>query len=249
MTKQHSDTVFLNEIITGYRQTIHTRYQYHNIQSRYELPASFTEERVQLFRDYFLNYIYPDVEKREELNEAFESLDSYIKQPEKLMRLLLDSGKLLFKYGRHLPRILGAGLKALKAFRAASHFENRLVEEALANNVHPPFDQAKINQLTRLLSRKDLETFIENSQALFEILHDRTLIQKVKEVVDFLITKMKQRPKLYTAVEVRGVEIGLEIVKQGDLLFDQLEKEDQERIFEFVIQMERDVLDDLFSEK
>jgi len=246
MTDNKSDQELLNAMITGYRQTINERYQYANIQSKYELPPSFTEERVQLFRNYFLDYIYPEVARRDELNEAFESLDSYIKQPEKLLRVLLDSGKLLFKYGRHLPRILGAGLKALKSFRAASHFENRLVEEAIANGIRPPFDQAKINQLIQLLSRKDLETFIENSQSLFETLHDRSLIQKVKEIVEYLIAKMKQRPKLYSEVEIRGLEIGLEIVKQGDHLFDQLDKEDQERIFEFVIQMERDVLDELF---
>ena len=246
MTDNNSDKQLLSDIITGYRHTINERYQYSNIQSKYELPPSFTEERVQLFRNYFLDYIYPEAARREELDEAFESLDSYIKQPEKLLRLLVNSGKLIFKYGRHLPRILGAGLKALKSFRAASHFENRLVEEAIANDIHPPFDQAKINQLIQFLSRRDLEEFIENSQSLFETLHDRALIQKIKEIVEYLIGKMKERPNLYSEVEIRGMEIGLEIVKQGDHLFDQLDKEDQERVFEFVIQMERDVLDELF---
>lgn len=246
MPDKEADKQLINAIISGYRQTINERYQYSNIQSKYELPASFTEERVQLFRNYFLDYIYPDVARRDELNDAFESLDSYIKQPEKLLRLLVNSGKLIFKYGRHLPRILGAGLKALKSFRAASQFENRLAEEAISNDLHPPFNQAKINQLIQLLSRRDLEEFIENSQSLFDTLHDRTLIQKIKEIVEYLITKMKQRPKLYSEVEIRGMEIGLEIVKQGDHLFDQLNKEEQELIFEFVIQMERDVLDELF---
>ncbi|MFK7979352.1 MAG: hypothetical protein AB8G86_05190, partial [Saprospiraceae bacterium] len=47
-----------------------------------------------------------------------------IQQPKKLLRILLDSGRLIFKYGRHLPKILNAGLKALRSFRTATQFEN-----------------------------------------------------------------------------------------------------------------------------
>ena len=59
MTDNKSDKQLLNAIITGYRQTISERYQYANIQRKYEIPASFNEERVLLFRNYFLDYIYP----------------------------------------------------------------------------------------------------------------------------------------------------------------------------------------------
>jgi len=164
------------------------------------------------------------------------------------LRLLIDSGRLLFKYGRHLPKILNAGIKALRSFRRASQFEENLVEQAVLQKLKTPYNKAEIELLIRALPREELEAFIDSSRSLFEILHDRTLVTKIKEIVGHLIQKMKKRPKVYTPVEIRGMEIGEDIITQGDLLFDQLSKQDQELIFQLVIKMEREILDRIFSE-
>ena len=124
----------LKEVIEGYRDLIYKRYQYQNIVNKIDIPSFIDEETVNRVRDYFLNFIYPEWGKREELNEAFESLDSYIKRPEKLLRMLLDSIKLFFRHGRHLPKILNTGLKAIKSFRVANNFEANLAEQAIKNN-------------------------------------------------------------------------------------------------------------------
>ncbi len=236
----------LTAIILGYREMIDERYQYDHIISIYEIPDSFDENRVDIFRHYFLNHIYPHSSKRDELDDAFQSLDNYIKQPDKLIRILLDSASLVFKYGRHLPKILNAGLKALQSFRSATTFEQKLVEQAIAQKLPPPYDKEKIQQLIRSLPLKDIELFIKNNEALFDTLHDRKLMGKIKEIVGSLIRKMKQRPTVYSQEEIRGLEIGQEIIVEGDLLFDQLTQEEQEQIFEFIIAMERDVLEELF---
>ena len=96
----------LIEVIKGYRNMIDQRYQYSNLVGRSNLPSTFDEQRVARFRSYFLDYIYPSPAKRQELDVAFNKLNNYIHHPEKLLRLLVDSGKLMFKYGRHLPKIL-----------------------------------------------------------------------------------------------------------------------------------------------
>ena len=93
------------DIIEGYRNTIYQRYQYQNIKHQYDIPESINEETVNLLRNYFLNYIYPEFNKRAELNESFKSLDNYIKHPKKLLSILLDTSNLIFKYGIHLPKI------------------------------------------------------------------------------------------------------------------------------------------------
>lgn len=236
----------LQEIIEGYRHTIHERYQFQNINTHYDLPESISEETVTELRHYFLDYIYPEYAKRAELNEAFDSLDDYIKHPKKLLRVAMDATKLVFKYGRHLPKILGAALNAMKTFKAATNFENNLVNEAIKNEIAPPYDHTKIDALIKLLSRKDIEKFIETSESLFEVLHDKKLVAKIKEVIQYLIKMMKKNGDAYSASQIKGLEIGLEMIMEGDHLFNQLSVEDQLNFVHLITAIERDNLDSIF---
>jgi hypothetical protein len=240
------EKAILSSVILGYRQLIEERYQYANLQKQYDLPASFDEDRVQVFRNYFLDYLYPDPAQRAVVNAAFEQLEHYVQQPEKLMRLLLDSGGLVFKYGWHLPRILGAGIKALKSFLAASRFEQKLVDQALETQLQTPFGPVEVKNLLRALSPEEIDHFIDQTYALFETLHDRTLVQKVIEIIAELLTKMKQRPQVYGAAEIAGLTFGLEVITKGNALFDQLDDADQQQLFDFVIRIERDALETIF---
>ena len=233
----------LEDIIEGYRNTIYQRYQYQNIKDKYEIPESINDETVTLLRNYFLNYIYPEFNKRAELNESFKSLDNYIKHPKKLLRILLEASNLIFHYGRHLPKILNTGLKAMKSFRAAAGFENNLVDEAIKNKIEAPYDLAKINTLITLLPRKEIEKFIDNSQSLFEILHDRVLIEKIKEIIQHLILVMKNKERSYSLSQIRGLEIGLEMINKGDKLFNRLAKEDQQNLVYLITEIEKDILE------
>ena len=236
----------LKEIIEGYRNTIYQRYQYQNIKDKYRIPDSINEETVNQLRNYFLNYMYPEYNTRAELNEAFKSLDNYIKHPQKLLRVLLDAAKLIFSYGRHLPKILNTGLNAMKSFKAATNFENNLVDEAIKNKIEAPYDLSKINILIKLLPPKEIENFIEISQSLFEILHDRILIQKIKDVIQYLILVMRKNEESYSASQIRGLEIGLEMINEGDKLFKQLSKEDQRNLVYLITDIEKDNLDHIF---
>lgn len=237
----------LDNIIIGYRRLIVDRYQYAYLKSNFELPDSFDEIRVNRFRNYFLDNIYPEPQKRDELNEAFDSLDDYIKQPDKLLRLLVESAKLLFKHGRHLPKILSAGMKALRSFRSANSFEHKLVEQAIASGKTAPYASADMEQFIGSLDKRDIESFIVNSQSLFETLHDRELVQKIKEIVEHLIDKMKSQPEHYSDKEISGLELGRDIISGGDSLFAELSKDEQFQIFEFVVSLEKNVIEDLFS--
>lgn len=237
----------LKAVIEGYRNTVAERYQYERIIDKYEIPETVDKETVDAIRAYFLNYIYPDFEKRAELNEAFESLDNYIKQPEKLLRILKDSFKLIFTYGRHLPKILSAGLKALKSFTAASKFEKALVEGAIRSNTKAPFETDKINELIAKLSRKEIDDFIEASESLFETLHDRILVQKIKEILGQLVDIMQSNPTSYSPSEVKGIEMAFEMITEGDALFNELTKEDQQLALRLIIDIEKDNLTDIFE--
>ena len=115
----------------------------------------------------------------------------------------MEAAKIIFKYGRHLPKILTAGLSAMKTFKAATNFENNLVAEAIKNKIEAPYDASKIAALLKLLSREEIEKFIESSQALFEILHDKILIKKIKEVIQHLITAMRKNTTVYSKTQIK----------------------------------------------
>ena len=111
----------------------------------------------------------------------------------------------------------------------------------------PPYSSADIYTLLKALSPEEIDQFIENNLSLFTILHDRTLIREIKEIVEHLVYKMKKRPGSYSRQEIRGLEIGLEIIKKGDFLFDQLSKEEQLQVFDSIVKIERDVIGEIFS--
>jgi hypothetical protein len=58
---------------------------------------------------------------------------------------------------------------------------------------------------------------------------------------------MKEKEEFYTSNEIRGIELGLELLLKGDLLFNELSKEDQEGVVELVIKIERDALDEIYK--
>lgn len=242
-----NEAYFLHEVIKGYRQMIEHRYQYHNLQDKAGLPDTFDETRVAKFRSYFLEYIYPSPEKRSELNEAFENLNNYIHHPEKLLRLLVDSGKLMFKYGRHLPKILRAGLKAMRSFQQANHFEEQLVKGAIEYKMEPPFEEADLRELIGKLPRKEIDKFIESGLILFDTLNDRQLVYKIIDIIENLIKSMRKRPNIYGAEEVRALELGYELIVQGNHLFEELSEKEQAVIFDFIVAREREVLDEIFT--
>ncbi len=236
----------LEEIIEGYRNAISHRYQYDKIVADFDIPDSIDEETVNKLRSFFLSHVYPEYNKRQELNEAFDSLDDYIKNPHKLIRIVLDTTRLVFKYGRHLPRIAKTGLNALKTFKVASNFEDNLVTAALDNNIKPPYTIEKINTLITLIPREEIDGFMESSQTLFQILHDRPLIKKITEIIQYVIKVMKENPDSYEASQVKGLEIGYNMIYEGDKLFNELNKEDQQNLVDFVLEIEKDNLNQIF---
>lgn len=232
-------------IIESYRALIYERYQYEQLSNLHDLPTAFDERRIARFRHYFLTYIYPDANKRDELDEAFQQLDEYIKHPQKLLQLLKDSFTLVFKYGRYLPKILQAGLRALRSFRAGNQFEKKLIQQAQELGMQPPYQNTDIKQLLGAIPMSEVEEFIAHNEQLFAVLYDRKLVGKIKEIVQHLIDKMKQRPKVYSAEEVRGLEMGRDIIVEGDKLFDELNTIEQQQVFEYAVKIEREFLEGL----
>ncbi|MCF8278095.1 MAG: hypothetical protein K9J17_15280 [Flavobacteriales bacterium] len=247
--KAPADNEILDGVIIGFRNLINNRYQYDNINGKYEIPDSFDEERVARYRSFFLEQVYPHPEKRELLNEAFRSLDNYLTHPDRLARILFDSTAILLRHGRSLPRLLGAGIKAFKSFRIATEFEAKLVRKAKTSGKLPPYSSDDINSFITALRRADIDDFIRNTTALLELLYDRKLVREIIQILTELIARMKKSRAGYSEAEVGGLEIGLEMLKEGNMLFDQLSTADQKSIFNIIIGIEVDVLEELFAKE
>lgn len=237
----------LDEIIIAYRKLIEQRYQYDVIKENYDLPEDFGPQNVTAFRNYFLEYLYPHPSKRKQLDEAFQQLDTYTKSPEKLFRILLDSTSLIFKYGRHLRKILKSGMQALKAFRTANSFEKRLTTIATNQKVKPPYSKEDIHTLILRIPQSQVESFIDQNVTLFNTLHDRALVKKITHILEDLIIKMKKRPDTYSVAEVAGLEMGLELIVEGDKLFDSLSPQEQKELLQFATEYERKMIREIYS--
>ena len=237
----------LNEIISSYRTLIDERYQFEALQREFELPGSVSREQIDAIRNYFLSYVYPDTSKREALNEAFDCLNNYLKNPGKLFQLLIDSVGLVFKFGRHLPKIFNSGLKAMGSFKAASNFENQLVQIALERNLRPPYNQDNLFEFIRSISREEVDEFIEGTRSLFEILHDSEQVEKIIEIINYLLKKMRKQPKVYSPEEREGLRIGLELIEKGYALFQSIGKQNQEILIDFIVDVEVTALNAIYN--
>lgn len=232
-------------IISGYRAFINHRYEYEKITSTYDVPASISKKVLDDLRTYYLTYVYPEYKERKALEKAFDSLDRYIQQPKKLVAILFDASKLIFKYGRSIPKILGTGLKALQTFKAAQNFENTLVKEAQNLKMDGPYDESKIKTLLKAIPKKEIQRFIETSQSLFETLEDRPQVEKIKEIIQYIIHVMKRNKRRYTVDQIQGLEMGFELLNEGDQLLQQLPIKDQKRLIYLITEIETDMLNDL----
>ncbi|MEM9548861.1 MAG: hypothetical protein AAGA77_22945 [Bacteroidota bacterium] len=241
------DTQLREEIINGFRMVIDQRYRYENLRNRYQLPESIHEHTVDKIRNYFLHYIYPEPYKRQEIDQAFETLNAYVKQPQKLIQILLASLALSFKYGRHLPKLLKTGLNAFKSFKATNQFEKLLAENAIKDGMESPFDRLKIERLIKKLSRKQIDDYMEGSQKLFETLHDQELIKKILEILQFIVEHMRKNIKRYSNEEIQGVEMGLVILTEGNSIFNSLSSKDQKEIIPFIVQVEKEEMYKIFD--
>lgn len=134
----------------------------------------------------------------------------------------------------------------MKSFRAATNFENQLVDQAILNKMKPPYDDVKITMLIKKLSRKEVENFIEVTQSLFDVLHNKKLIKKIKEIILYLIGKMKEKESIYSKSQIQGFEIGYKMLHEGDKIFNKLSKQDQQNLINTIVQIERDNLNYIF---
>ncbi|MEZ4984674.1 MAG: hypothetical protein R2795_06515 [Saprospiraceae bacterium] len=225
--------------IYAYRSLVEARYDYDTLQAKHPLPPSFDRERLERFRTFFLTWFYPTPEKRAELDASFAHLQDYIRHPDKLLRIVIDSGKLMLQLGRHLPRVVQSGLHTFQSFLQATRFEEHIIQEAIRQQIPLPISREHLLTLLGTLSMEDIDRFMAHNEALFATLHDQPLVQKILTLMKALIAKMEERPQTWAPEEVQALRFGYELLQGGNDLFNQLSLAEQEQITEYILQVER----------
>ena len=54
---------------------------------------------------------------------------------------------------------------------------------------------------------------------------------------------MKNKEESYSLSQIRGLEIGLEMINKGNKLFNRLAKEDQQNLVYLITEIEKDILE------
>lgn len=228
-------------LIDAYRKSLVRRYSQENI-SRFPELAKFDRKVVDKLIAYFLELLYPPYETRKELDNAFHSLGSFVNSSAKFFGVMGSLGYAVFKFGKLLLQGIQAGIAALRSYIAAHKFESELYQNALPYlEKGIDISEEKIfNSLIGKIPEKEATAFRHQVVKLFEILANKKLLEKIQEIMLHVIEKMQQRPDVYSASEIRGIQMGFNIIEKGKVLFDELTPEQIQIVLRGIDTIEKD---------
>jgi hypothetical protein len=236
-------------IIEKFREMVEKRYDFDGLKARFDLPPSITEEIIDEIENYFLTTIYPPVQERKELEEAFSDLAAYVKQPRKIWNLFGDMARALFKFGRHFMTALKAGMDALDSFMGAKNFEASMTIIANKNGIRPPMSDEDFEDAMYQLPREEIEKFIKDVKSLFGAMVNTTLLSKTLDILDHVIHTMEKKPDVFPQKEVDGIKLGKQLLQKGYDLFSKYDEETKQNIVAFIFKNEMWYIDEVYRKK
>ena len=234
-------------LIEAHRALVAERYVFENLNKIHKLSPEVTTEKVKAVKAYFLGYIYPEFEKRQKINAAFDNLDKHFKNPSHLLDLIGNGAAMAFKFGFQFPQALKAGLSSLDSFKAAQKFEKALYDAAIQENISEPISLEKYEALFATLPKKQLLSFIDSFNDLLQSLTNTKLLKKTVAIIKDLIENMKAKPKIYDVKDIEGITIGVEILENGYNLFKDMSEKEKQIMTELIIKTEKHYLNRIFN--
>lgn len=234
-----------DHLIDKYRQIIADRYNYAKLTEYKPLPDGITEQMVDEIRGFFLESIYPDPERRHELDDAFAQLQNYIHQPAKVWGILGNLTAAIFKFGTMLPAALKTGMVSLEAFTAAKNFEHTMLRAAKDAGYEVPLTDEQFLNCLGKIPRHQLDSFAKDVGRLFRSMANTQLLSKTIEIMHDVIKKMESKPKLYTKDEIDGIKMGLKIMQEGLALFSQYPDKAKDQMVDYIVEREILFIDEI----
>lgn len=236
-------------IIEKFRDSVKKRYNFDDLNKRFDLPASINKEVIGEIENYFLTTIYPPAEERKALEDAFNDLADYVKSPKKIWGLFGDMARALFKFGRHFMQALKAGIDSLNSFVGAKNFEASMAEIANKNGILPPMSDEDFEDTMYQLPREDVEKFISDVKSLFGAMVNTVLLKKTLDILTHVIETMERKPQTFPKADVDGIKLGQSLLQKGYDLFSKYDEPTKKLIVEFIFKNEMWYIDEVYRKK
>lgn len=236
-------------LIIAYRRSLQKRYSRENL-NRFQEFTSIDQGTVDRLTSYFLELLYPELEERIKLDQAFAALASFVHSPEKMWGLLGSIGTIIFKFGKQFFSAAKAGVSALKSYVTAHKFESILYEHAkeLLKEGKDIEEEIYFNRLIASIPKKEADDFRHQIVSLFSTLSRKDLLDKILEVMDYVIMKMKTKPETYTENDIGGISLGKGIIIRGKDVFTELSQEKIQLILKGIDTIEKDFYERALAE-
>lgn len=234
-------------LIDKFRDMVRKRYDYDRLLANYTIPKGIDEAMVSTVKDYFLMVLYPSIETRNELEEAFTYLNDYVKHPSKTFKLIGSMSKAIFTFGLQLPRALKAGVLSLEAFLNAKEFEE-LIKQSIENQglKAPISDEEYIKSMAQI-PEVEARKFLKDIEHLLGFITDTKLLSKTVEVMESVISKMEDNPETFSKAEISGIQLGIEIMNSGYGIFANLNDRTKKEMIAFIMRVEKDFMDKVYE--
>ena len=206
-------------MIDKYRESIYLRYSYEHLSKHRNLSPQLTADVVETLRNYFLECLYPTADERKKVDDAFDSLRSFIAHPTKTWALLGNMALAIFKFGTQFPQAIKAGIVSLESYIDAKKFENALLKAALREQMSVPMTNEQFEKCVADIPRREIEVFTSHIISLFRSMANTSLLKKTIVIMESVLSKIKKNKLIYSQKDAEGIKLGLHILKQGYDLF------------------------------
>lgn len=232
----------LRDVVLGfYREELRRRYQLINIR-RFEEFEDIDDAQISNLRDFFLDQIYPELHKRNQLDESFDRLGEMLTSPKRMGPLLTAALTSLWRMGTKIPAAVSAGRAAIDAYMKTREMEATLIETAKKVKLKPKDAEvrAKMVTLVQAVPEKQVLTLISDIMDLFHSLSNVEILKVAVAFMEQCEVVMMKRNDLYTEEDLQGFRLGLELLRGGLALFLKLKPAELKSIIAGIERVELD---------
>lgn len=234
-------------LIDLFRKSIEERYQFEDMQNRFELNEVFDEALATEVREFFLENIYPPLKEREKIERSMNNIGKYLKDPSKLKLLVGNMTRAIFTFGRHLPMAIQAAYNSFETFNSAMQLEKQLLAQSKKNEFEMPLIDEEFNTCILGIDQSQIEKFMTKVMALFEAITNKKLIDKTIGMLTQLAEKMEQLPEHFPKEDVEALYFGKSILEQGDAIFDRYDEQTNKELIATIQKNEDWYLTQIYS--
>ncbi|TGN11932.1 hypothetical protein [Leptospira ilyithenensis] len=235
------DDPIFPELILAYQNSLRFRYSSESL-SKYPKYKNIDRDLIDGLVKFFIQFLYPEFEDRKKLDAAFNSLAGFIHHPTKLWGILGNLAASIFRFGKHFPQALKAGIAALHSYITAHSFEEVLLKEAKRESRLDYFlhTEEGFKKILGRISQRDADSFRKDVGKLLSLFADEILVNKIILIMEDVLLRMEKKFNIYTEEDRKGIQLGISILENGKDLFERLNREEMLAIVQAIDEIEKD---------